>query len=177
MAKCRECGKLIPLLERPRKGLCKDCASRMLGPTEEELQKKHFEQQRANEAKQELKVERERREIEEAAIQSILLTTETSSNLKVLKRIEVISAEVAFGQNVFKDLFVDVRNIVGGRSATVQNTMRDSRRSALHELKKEAHAIGANAVVGVDLDYVEISSAGTMVLLVATGTAVIADLG
>jgi len=53
--------------------------------------------------------------------------------------------------------------------------MRDSRRTALYELKKEAHAVGANAVVGVDLDYMELSSGGTMVLLVASGTAVVVE--
>ena len=65
--------------------------------------------------------------------------------------------------------------IVGGRSEAVQKTMRDSRRTALYELKKEAHAVGANAVVGVDLDYVELSSAGSMVMLVASGTAVVIE--
>ena len=74
--------------------------------------------------------------------------------------------------NIFKDLFAGVRNIVGGRSEAVQKTMRDSRRIALYELKKEAYEVGANAVVGVDLDYVELSSAGSIVMLVASGTAV-----
>ena len=74
--------------------------------------------------------------------------------------------------NIFKDLFAGVRDIIGGRSEAVQKTMRDSRRTALYELKREAHAVGANAVVGVDLDYVELSSVGSMVMLVASGTAV-----
>jgi uncharacterized protein YbjQ (UPF0145 family) len=77
--------------------------------------------------------------------------------------------------NIFKDLFAGIRDIVGGRSEAVQKTMRDSRRTALYELKKEAHMVGANAVVGVDLDYMEMSSAGSMVLLVASGTAVIIE--
>jgi len=77
--------------------------------------------------------------------------------------------------NIFKDLFASVRDVVGGRSEAVQATMRDARRTALYELKKEAHAVGANAVVGVDLDYVELSSGGSMVMLVATGTAVIVE--
>ena len=79
--------------------------------------------------------------------------------------------------NVFKDLFAGVRNIVGGRSEAVQKTMRDSRRVALFELKKEAYEVGANAVVGVDLDYVELSNSGSMVMLVASGTAVIIEDG
>ena len=108
-------------------------------------------------------------------IEAIMLTTETAPNLNITKRIEIVTAECAFGMNMFKDLFAGVRNIVGGRSEAVQKTMRDSRRVALYELKKEAHAVGANAVVAVDLDYVELSAAGSMVMLVASGTAVVIE--
>lgn len=90
-------------------------------------------------------------------------------------RIEIVTAECAFGMNVFKDLFAGVRNIVGGRSEAVQKLMRDSRRVALLELKKEAYEVGANAVVGVDLDYVDLSTSGSMVMLIASGTAVIIE--
>ena len=109
------------------------------------------------------------------AIDSITLTTETAPNLNITKRIEIVTAECAFGMNIFKDLFAGVRDIVGGRSEAVQKTMRDSRRTALYELKKEAYEVGANAVVGVDLDYVELSNAGSMVMLVASGTAVVIE--
>jgi uncharacterized protein YbjQ (UPF0145 family) len=111
----------------------------------------------------------------EAAINSITLTTETAPNLKITKRIEIVTAECAFGMNIFKDLFAGVRDIVGGRSEAVQKTMRDSRKTVLYELKKEAYEVGANAVVGVDLDYVELSNAGSMVMLVASGTAVVIE--
>jgi len=107
------------------------------------------------------------------AVKQVLLTTEAyPEGLKIESRIEVVTAECAFGMNIFKDLFAGVRDVFGGRSEAVQKTLRDSRRTALYELKKEAHAVGANAVVGVDLDYVELSGAGNMVLLVASGTAV-----
>ena len=108
-------------------------------------------------------------------IEAIMLTTETAPNLKITKRIEIVTAECAFGMNIFKDLFAGVRDIVGGRSEAVQKTMRDSRRTVLYELKKEAYEVGANAVVGVDLDYVELSTNGSMILLVASGTAVIIE--
>jgi uncharacterized protein YbjQ (UPF0145 family) len=108
-------------------------------------------------------------------IDAIMLTTETAPNLNITKRIEIVTAECAFGMNIFKDLFAGVRNVVGGRSEAVQKTMRDSRRTALYELKREAYEVGANAVVGVDLDYVELSAAGNMVMLVASGTAVIIE--
>lgn len=110
-------------------------------------------------------------------IDNILLTTETAPNLNITKRIEIVTAECAFGMNIFKeDLFAGVRNVVGGRSEAVQKTMRDSRRTALYELKKEAYEVGANAVVGVDLDYVELAGTGSsMVMLVASGTAVLIE--
>lgn len=77
--------------------------------------------------------------------------------------------------HVFKDLFAGVRDIVGGRSEAIQNTMRDARRTVLYELKREAHLVGANDVVGVDLAYVDLSGAGNMVMLVASGTAVVIE--
>jgi uncharacterized protein YbjQ (UPF0145 family) len=119
-----------------------------------------------------IKAEKEKNLREKAEISSILLTTETSPNLNIVERVEIVTAEVAYGMNIFKDLFASVRDVVGGRSEAVQKTMRDARRTALYELQREAHAVGANAVVGVDLDYVELSAAGSMVMLVASGTAV-----
>lgn len=110
-----------------------------------------------------------------AEVEAIMLTTETAPNLKITKRIEIVTAECAFGMNIFKDLFAGVRDVVGGRSKAVQETMRDARKTALYELKTEAHLVGANAVVGVDLDYVELSKSGSMVMLVASGTAVIIE--
>ena len=118
---------------------------------------------------------RQRQQHIDEAIDSILLTTETAPNLNITKRIEIVTAECAFGMNIFKDLFAGVRDIVGGRSKAVQDTMRDSRKTVLYELKKEAYEVGANAVVGVDLDYVELSNAGSMGMLVASGTAVIIE--
>lgn len=155
MAKCSECGREIGLFNSygPGGTLCKQCnISQIKGPDDPKV-----------------KAESEAT----AEIQSVMLTTETyPEGLKITKRIEVVTAECAFGMNIFKDLFAGVRNIVGGRSEAVQKTMRDTRRTALYELKKEAYEVGANAVVGVDLDYIELSAAGNMVLLVASGTAV-----
>ncbi|REC53981.1 YbjQ family protein [Rhodosalinus sediminis] len=160
MAKCAECGREIGLLNSygPGGALCKKCnAERLKGPDTPAMQEK-----------------RER----EAAVEAVTLTTEAyPEGLKISERIEVVTAECAFGMNVFKDLFAGVRDIVGGRSEAVQKTLRDSRRVALYELKKEAFEVGADAVVGVDLDYVELVAAGNMVLLVASGTAVKLDHG
>ena len=149
MADCVQCGKRIGILSGSVGGLCNDCANETL-------------QGGGGRHKD---------------IDAIMLTTETAPNLNITKRIEIVTAECAFGMNMFKDLFAGVRDIVGGRSEAVQKTMRDSRRTALYELKKEAYAVGANAVVGVDLDYVELSASGSMVMLVASGTAVVIEEG
>lgn len=150
MAKCRNCGIDLAFLNRGRLGFCKKCDDEGMGVG-------NMKSSRLSE------------------IEAILLTTETAPNLNITKRIEIVTAECAFGMNIFKDLFAGVRNVVGGRSEAVQETMRDSRRTALYELKKEAYEVGANAVVGVDLDYVELSSSGSMVMLVASGTAVVIE--
>ena len=163
MATCVNCGKEKRFFEGG-KGLCEECYVTTLVDgrvkTPEEIQATSEARRLAAETKQ-------------ADIDAVMLTTEAyPQGLTITRRIEVVTAECAFGMNIFKDLFAGVRDIVGGRSEAVQKTLRDSRRTALYELKKEAHAVGANAVVCVDLDYVELSSAGSMVLLVASGTAV-----
>lgn len=146
MANCTVCGQKISILSGSVNGKCIDCANSSVSS---------------------------RGVARLSEIEAVILTTEAyPQGLKIIKRIEVVTAECAFGINIFKDLFASVRDIVGGRSEAVQKTMRDSRRTALYELKREAHAVGANAVVGVDLDYVELSGVGNMVLLVASGTAV-----
>lgn len=115
----------------------------------------------------------ERKRAERRLVEGILITTESQPDISIQERITIITAECAYGMNIFKDLFAGVRNVVGGRSEAVQSTMRDARNTVLYELKREAHLVGANAVVGVDLDYVELAATGsTMLMLVASGTAV-----
>jgi reverse gyrase len=75
----------------------------------------------------------DKKQVSSREINAIMLTTETAPNLNITKRIEVVTAECAFGMTIFKDLFAEVRDIVGGRSEAVQKTMRDSRRVALFD--------------------------------------------
>lgn len=166
MATCKECGKSYGFFEGGN-GYCGACyKGRPLLPTE------RIRIEEAERAKEAAVARDEQAQRKADEIEAVVLTTEAyPQGLTITRRIEVVTAECAFGMNIFKDLFAGVRDIVGGRSEAVQKTMRDSRRVALYELKKEAHAVGANAVVGVDLDYVELN-AGVMVLLVASGTAV-----
>ena len=158
MAECISCGKKMGFFDGDLSNRCSNCVSNETWPEGHEKQ-----------------IEQQKLLAKNTEIDNILLTTETAPSLKITKRIEIVTAECAFGMNIFKDLFAGVRDIVGGRSEAVQKTMRDSRRTALYELKREAYEVGANAVVGVDLDYVELSSAGSMVMLVASGTAVVIE--
>ena len=172
MALCKECGKKVSWLDGGS-DICNSChnanfnskQAEGLSVTKAQDIWKSAAHKEADKANEQLS----------AQINSIALTTETAPDLKITKRIEIVTAECAFGMNIFKDLFAGVRDIVGGRSEAVQKTMRDSRKTVLYELKKEAYEVGANAVVGVDLDYVELSSAGSMVMLVASGTAVVIE--
>ena len=166
MSDCIKCGKRIGVLSGSVGGMCMDCANGAI-TSSGAARVSAIEVNDAITSSVAARV---------SAIEAILLTTETAPNLNITKRIEIVTAECAFGMNIFKDLFAGVRNIVGGRSEAVQKTMRDSRRTALYELKKEAYEVGANAVVGVDLDYVELAGTGSsMVMLVASGTAVVIE--
>ena len=87
--------------------------------------------------------------------------------------IGVVTAECVFGMNVFRDLFAGLRDVVGGRSDASEKVLKDLKQTCLTELREEAYKVGADAVLGVDLDYSEFSGQGkSMLFLVASGTAV-----
>ena len=103
----------------------------------------------------------------------VLTTAPTVANREIDHEIEVITAECVFGMNIFRDLFAGIRDIFGGRSKASQKVLRDARQTCLHELKLEANELGADAIIGIDLDYQEFSGKGKgMLFLVASGTAV-----
>lgn len=107
-----------------------------------------------------------------------MLTTTASfiDGWRTVKTIDVITAECVFGMNIFRDVFALARDIVGGRSTATQRVLRDARKVALNDLRREAAELGANAVIGVRLDYSEFSGAGkSMLFLVASGTAVVVE--
>ena len=111
--------------------------------------------------------------IDELASDLIVTTEMSMPEYKVTQRIEVITAECVFGMNLFKDFFAGITDFLGGRSKSSQKVLRDARRTALTELRREALIVGANAVIGVDLDYSEISGDGkSMLFVVVSGTAV-----
>ena len=84
----------------------------------------------------------------------------------------IVTGEVIVGANLFRDLFASVRDIVGGRSGAYENSLRDARETALKELAEEARALGADGVIGIDLDYEVLGAQGSMLMVSASGTAV-----
>ncbi len=114
-------------------------------------------------------------ELKHDASSEITLTTSYYvANNEIEYEIEVVTAECVYGMHFFKDVFSGVRDIVGGRSKAMESTLKDARKTVMAELRKEAHLLGGDAVVGVALDYHEVTGGGKngMLMVVASGTAV-----
>ena len=103
----------------------------------------------------------------------MLITTTPSLDGKHITRyLGLVSGEAILGANIFRDLFAGIRDIVGGRSAAYESELRKAKEIALREMQEQATTLGANAVVGVDLDYETVGN-GTMLMVSASGTAVV----
>jgi uncharacterized protein YbjQ (UPF0145 family) len=102
----------------------------------------------------------------------ILTTTTAIEGRAVSAYLGIVTGEVIVGANIFKDLFASVRDIVGGRSGAYEGALRDARREAFGELQAEARDLGAEAVIGIDIDYEVIGQNGSMLMVSVSGTAV-----
>ncbi len=105
----------------------------------------------------------------------IVSTTPSLEGKKIVKYLGLVSGEAILGANIFKDFFAGIRDIVGGRSAAYEEELRKAKTIAIEEMTQEAKSLGANAVLGVDLDYetIGISRGGNMLMVSASGTAVV----
>lgn len=102
----------------------------------------------------------------------IITTTNSIEGRKIRDYKGVVTGEAILGANVFRDLFAGIRDIVGGRSGSYEESLREARQIALDEMAEWARKVGADAVVGVDLDYEVIGEKGSMMMVSASGTAV-----
>lgn len=102
----------------------------------------------------------------------IITTTQTVEGRAVTDYLGIVTGEVIIGANIFKDLFAGIRDIVGGRAGAYEGALRDAREAAMRELRLEADDRGADAVIGVDLDYEVIGQGGSMLMVSVSGTAV-----
>lgn len=104
----------------------------------------------------------------------MILTTTPSIEGKTIREYRgIVTGEAILGANLFRDLMATVRDIVGGRSAAYEKELAEARRVAFEELQAEAQRIGANAVVGIDLDYEVVGQNGSMLMVSVSGTAVV----
>lgn len=99
-------------------------------------------------------------------------TTPTVEGHPVVQYFGIVTGETIIGANVFRDFFAGIRDIVGGRSGSYEKVLGEARETALREMQERAAALGANAVVGVDLDYEVLGAQNGMLMVSASGTAV-----
>lgn len=99
-------------------------------------------------------------------------TTNSIDGRPVQQYLGLVTGEVIVGANIFRDLFASITDIVGGRSGKYEKVLARARQEAIQEMEAEAQRLGASAVIGVDLDYETLGQGGSMLMVVATGTAV-----
>ncbi len=102
----------------------------------------------------------------------LITTTNNVEGYPIKEYLGVVTGEAILGANIIRDIFAGVRDIVGGRSAAYEEELRKARQTALQEMSDEAAARGANAVIGVDIDYETVGQSGGMLMVTAAGTAV-----
>jgi uncharacterized protein YbjQ (UPF0145 family) len=108
--------------------------------------------------------------------QSMIITTTPDIQGKTIREYRgIVTGEAIMGANVFRDLFAGIRDIVGGRSAAYEKELRTARETAMAEMAATATEVGANAVVGVDLDYEVLGQNNGMLMVSISGTAVIVE--
>ena len=100
-------------------------------------------------------------------------TTHTLQDREISDYKGLVTGEAILGANLFKDLFAGIRDIVGGRSGAYEEELAKARQIAISEMQAQAQSMGANAVIGVDLDYETVGQNGSMLMVTATGTAVV----
>lgn len=104
----------------------------------------------------------------------IVTTTSTLQDRQVSDYLGLVSGEAILGANVFRDLFAGIRDIVGGRSGSYERSLREAKDIAVAEMEQAARTLGADAVIGVDLDYenIQVGQGGSMLMVSASGTAI-----
>ncbi len=100
----------------------------------------------------------------------LVTTTPTIEGGRITRYYGIVSGETIIGANVFRDFFASIRDVVGGRSGSYEEVLREAKDIALREMQEHARAMGANAVIGVDLDYETVGGSGSMLMVTACGT-------
>lgn len=156
MGMCKSCGKVFNAIDMVD-GVCKNC-----------LAPEIVEAQEAKQAKLDV-LKNNKVEI----LNSILLTTETTLDLPIEKRIDLISSECVYGMNIIKDLFSFVRDIVGGRIGSIENALKEARAEIIADMKQQAYLMDGDAVIAVRIEHTyNNTNSGSILSVFATGTVV-----
>ena len=102
----------------------------------------------------------------------LMTTTPSVEGKQIVRYLGVVTGETIIGANVFRDFLAGVRDFFGGCSASYEAVLREAKDTALEEMARQAEALGANAVVGIDLDYETVGGSGSMLMVTCSGTAV-----
>jgi uncharacterized protein YbjQ (UPF0145 family) len=102
----------------------------------------------------------------------LVTTTHNVEGKRILEYKGLVAGEAILGANLFRDLFASIRDIVGGRAGSYEKVLNDARKTAVSEMTDKAAQLGANAVIGVDIDYETVGTNGSMLMVTAAGTAV-----
>ena len=102
----------------------------------------------------------------------LLTTTNTIEGRQITQYYGIVSGETIIGANMFKDFFAGIRDIVGGRAGSYESVLREAKEIAMKEMSEQAKSMGANAVIGIDLDYETVGANGSMLMVTAAGTGV-----
>ncbi|MBD0316316.1 MAG: heavy metal-binding domain-containing protein [Nitrospiraceae bacterium] len=105
----------------------------------------------------------------------ILTTTPSIERKQIVRYLGLVSGDAILGANNFRDFFASIRDIVGGRSAAYEAELRKAKDIALGEMREQARNLGANAIVGIDIDYETIGANSSMLMVSASGTAVVVE--
>lgn len=102
----------------------------------------------------------------------LLTTTDTLEGRRITEYLGICTGEAVCGANVFRDMFAGIRDFVGGRSGSYENVLREGKEQAIEDMCEQARDMGANAIIGVDLDYEVVGEKGSMLMVAVSGTAV-----
>jgi uncharacterized protein YbjQ (UPF0145 family) len=154
MRMCKECGEVFSALEMTD-GICKNCA------TPEFIESSTLEKERLKDFNNN----------KHQKLESILVTTETSTNLEIEKRINIVSAQCVYGLNIVKDLFAGIRDIVGGRIKSIEDPLEEATKTIIKTLKEKAYLAGGDAVIGIKIEHTYSNPGNSnMVSILGTGT-------
>jgi len=161
---CLICKEVVGVGELNNDKICQKCSS-----PEAKKRRREMALREEEIIAQKNKLEELNRQELEYRLSNFFITTETAIDIPIEKRIEVIFSEHVYGLNVIKDFFSGIRDIVGGRVASIEQPIRDTNKKIIEEMKMKAIELGGDAIVGLKIDY---QTGGGFIALIATGTVV-----